>query len=264
MARARNIKPGFFSNERLSDLDPLARLLFAGLWTIADRAGRLEDRPKRIKAQVLAYDECDVDPLLSALNEAGFILRYQVDGGRYIQVIAWDKHQNPHVKEVPSTIPAPCSTPTQHSASAGNSGTSPADSFNLIPDSLNLKPAAPCSTPREPEVKPLTADGKTFDLEACAERMYLIHPKKKDRFAVPQAIFRFIQRYSVDRMPEVEAKHAQLSRTEEWTKERGKYCPKLYEWLDDLALEPPKPKSAQWEPPWKRPGFVPDELSNPL
>ena len=37
MARARNIKPGFFTNDVLADCDPLARLLFAGLWTVADR-----------------------------------------------------------------------------------------------------------------------------------------------------------------------------------------------------------------------------------
>ena len=54
MARARNIKPGFFANENLAECDPLARLLFAGLWCLADREGRLEDRPKRIAALRIA------------------------------------------------------------------------------------------------------------------------------------------------------------------------------------------------------------------
>ena len=44
--RARNIKPGFFKNDALAELDFAGRLLFIGLWGIADRAGRLEDRPK--------------------------------------------------------------------------------------------------------------------------------------------------------------------------------------------------------------------------
>jgi hypothetical protein len=61
MARARNIKPGFFANDVLAEIDPLGRLLFAGLWTIADREGRLEDRIKKIKAQILPYDDCDCD-----------------------------------------------------------------------------------------------------------------------------------------------------------------------------------------------------------
>ena len=44
MARARNIKPGFFKNELLVGLPYEYRLLFIGLWTIADRDGRFEDR----------------------------------------------------------------------------------------------------------------------------------------------------------------------------------------------------------------------------
>lgn len=68
MARARNIKPGFFANEDLAECDPLARLLFAGLWCLADREGRLEDRPKRIRAELLPYDSCDADELLNQLQ----------------------------------------------------------------------------------------------------------------------------------------------------------------------------------------------------
>ena len=107
MARARNLKPGFFKNEGLGELDPLARLLFAGLWTIADREGRLEDRPRRIKTEVLPYDDCDVDALLDALTDGGFIIRYEQDGHRYLQVVTWKSHQQPHIKEPASKIPAP-------------------------------------------------------------------------------------------------------------------------------------------------------------
>ncbi|SPP31372.1 hypothetical protein ARAF_0496 [Arsenophonus endosymbiont of Aleurodicus floccissimus] len=53
MVRARNIKPGFFSNDDLAECEALARLLFAGLWTIADREGRLEDKHRKIKVMVL-------------------------------------------------------------------------------------------------------------------------------------------------------------------------------------------------------------------
>ena len=107
MARMRLIKPGFFINDGLVKIEPLGRLLFAGLWCIADREGRLEDRPLKIKLQVLPNDNCDADKLLNDLAEGGFILRYEVEGERYIQVVNWKKHQNPHVNEVPSTIPAP-------------------------------------------------------------------------------------------------------------------------------------------------------------
>ncbi|MFC7443290.1 hypothetical protein [Laceyella putida] len=107
MARSRNIKPGFFLNDQLAEVEPLGRLLFAGLWTVADREGRLEDRPKRIKVEVLPYDNCDVDHLLDELHKRNFIKRYEVDGERYIQITNWHKHQNPHCKEKKSIIPAP-------------------------------------------------------------------------------------------------------------------------------------------------------------
>jgi len=145
MARSRNIKPGFFLNDELAECDPLARLLFAGLWCIADREGRLEDRPKRIKAEVLPYDDCDPDDLLNQLAQRGFIIRYEVDGNRYIQITNFKKHQNPHIKEAPSIIPPPPEqelTPEKHCTSTVQTpekhDEDPADSLKLIPDSLNL------------------------------------------------------------------------------------------------------------------------------
>lgn len=139
--RARNLKPGFFKNEALAECSPLARLLFAGLWCLADREGRLEDRPKRIRAELLPYDDGSVEDLLSELHEAGFILRYAAAGGRFIQVVNFGKHQNPHCKEQASTIPAP----DMHGASTvqapDKNRTCPADS--LFSDSLNLIPDSP-------------------------------------------------------------------------------------------------------------------------
>lgn len=131
MARSRNIKPAFFTNDSLAECQPLARLLFIGLWTIADREGRLEDRPKKIKAEILPYDNIDCDFLLHELHENGFIIRYCADDISYIQVVNFVKHQNPHMKEGESTIPAP----DLYSAKPGNSGTSPADSLIPLIDS---------------------------------------------------------------------------------------------------------------------------------
>jgi hypothetical protein len=107
MARARNIKPGFFVNEELVGLPFSTRLLFIGLWTIADRAGRLEDRPKRIKMAVFPADNVDVEGALADLESSGFLLRYQNGEARYIQILAFDKHQHPHKDEKQSAIPAP-------------------------------------------------------------------------------------------------------------------------------------------------------------
>jgi len=107
MARTRYIRHGFFRNEQLADCDPLTRILFAGLWVIADKEGRLEDRPKRIKADVLPYDTCDVEAMLKELGRRGFIVQYQVGGIPYISIPTWHQHQKVHHTEAASIIPAP-------------------------------------------------------------------------------------------------------------------------------------------------------------
>jgi hypothetical protein len=107
MSRSRGMKPGFFEDEVLAEVEPLGRLLLPGLKSIADREGRLEERPKWIKAKCLPYDEVDLESLLSQLAIRGFITRYRIGDRRLIQIARWHEDQNPHCKEPPSTIPAP-------------------------------------------------------------------------------------------------------------------------------------------------------------
>lgn len=157
MARARNIKPGFFKNEILAEVNPLGRLLFAGLWTLADREGRLEDRPKRIKAEILPYDNCDINELLNSLAESDFIQRYEVDGCHYIQINNFIKHQNPHVKESASDIPAPDVHRTSTVQEQDEHRSSPADSLNLVTDSFNpIKDISSQSPTQAPALSPAT------------------------------------------------------------------------------------------------------------
>lgn len=142
MARARNIKPGFYKNEDLAECSVWARLIFPGLWMLADREGRLEDRPKRIKGELLPYDSVEVDPLLCELVKFGFILRYEVSGQRYIQILKFAEHQTPHVREQASTIPAPegieqSTAKVVPSTDLGSDEASPRSPDSLNPSSLN-------------------------------------------------------------------------------------------------------------------------------
>ncbi|EKN3563140.1 TPA: hypothetical protein ACTR19_004548 [Yersinia enterocolitica] len=173
MARSRNIKPGFFTNDELAECSPYARLLFAGLWTIADKEGRLDDRPKKIKALVLPFDNVDCDELLQQLHQHSFITRYSVDGGAYVQINNWKKHQNPHCKESASEIPEQVIQPIETKEAPDKYGTStvqepdqnnlnPADSLNLIPDSPILIPfntqAADATCQVDDELPPVKQD----------------------------------------------------------------------------------------------------------
>jgi hypothetical protein len=120
VARARNLKPGFFLNEKLAEQPFEARLFYQGLWCLADCEGKLEWRPKRIKVELFPYDDVDCTVLAQCLYDAGFVLTYVVDGIWYLWLPTFTKHQNPNVKEKPRGFPdysVTCAmAPCQHHA----------------------------------------------------------------------------------------------------------------------------------------------------
>jgi hypothetical protein len=142
MARARNIKPGFFRNADLVELPAFTRLLFAGLWTLADRAGRLEDRPKQIKMDIFPADDVDVNAALAELSQAGMLQRYDIEGKRCLQITNFAKHQNPHRDEKASILPPPPGTEPEPAATAAPAPTP----VPTIPKHRASTVPAPCAT----------------------------------------------------------------------------------------------------------------------
>lgn len=119
--RSRNIKPSFFTNEDLVSMPPLYRLLFQGLWCMADRRGLLGDRPLKIKMEVLPVDDIDIDVALEALMLAGLIVRYTgSNGAKTIKVLNFKRHQKPDQRE---KINPALVEPDDYAASRGNSTT---------------------------------------------------------------------------------------------------------------------------------------------
>src|SRR3990167_2736659 len=105
--RIRTVKPMFFKDEDLADHPPLTRILFQGLWCLADKEGRLEDRPRYIKVEVLPYDQCDIPKMLQKLHDSGFIQRYKINGNGYIQIHKFTEHQRITGKEAESESKIP-------------------------------------------------------------------------------------------------------------------------------------------------------------
>jgi hypothetical protein len=96
----------------------------------------------RTKMAMFPADNLDIDSMLAELEQAGFIERYEVDNNKYIQIVNFLKHQNPHHKEQPSSIPKPGLGECKHQPRQV-----PAvlvtDSLNLVTDSLREKDAPP-------------------------------------------------------------------------------------------------------------------------
>lgn len=155
MARARNIKPSFFTNDELAEIEPIGRLFFISLWSVADYKGELEWRPKKIKAQCLPYDDCNIEEIAINLDNSGFIRFYSEQGKNYVHIVNFCKHQNPHKneREKGSEIPRYSENLRQAidfkgitinrdkiDSNPDLNGTARADSCSLIPDSCSLIP----------------------------------------------------------------------------------------------------------------------------
>ena len=126
--RSRIIKGEFFQNRKLAGLSTCHRLLFIGLWTIADREGRLLDDLDLIKAMVFPFENVDIDKLLNDLAGFGFIERYNGSKEACIFIPKFLEHQKIHTHEAQSKLPEPpnvvkCSvmSPTDLEISIGRS-----------------------------------------------------------------------------------------------------------------------------------------------
>lgn len=93
MARIRSIKPEYWTDEKIVELDFAERLLFIGLWNFADDQGYLDYSPKRIKMQIFPGDNVDVVEGLKKLHEASLIEAFDGPKGVVLWITHWKKHQ---------------------------------------------------------------------------------------------------------------------------------------------------------------------------
>lgn len=136
MPRIRTIKPEFWADEKLSLLDPLTRLTFLGLVSMADDAGRLVDNVKLLDGQLFpATDDTCAEPL-ETLARIGRIIRYRSESGQeLIQVANWQRHQrvdNPSKYNLPG--PPDGLAQVSRGSGEGDANISPSDLRPSTPD----------------------------------------------------------------------------------------------------------------------------------
>lgn len=94
MARIRTIKPEFWADEKLAPLDPLTRLVFLGLISQADDAGRLLDNVKLLDGLLFSETDDTCREALDTLARLSRVIRYTSESGqKIIQITKWDEHQ---------------------------------------------------------------------------------------------------------------------------------------------------------------------------
>lgn len=222
MARTRNIKPAFFDNDVLGGLEPLTRLLFIGLWCIADREGRLEDRPRKIKKTLLGYDDVNTEEtsgMLQQLADSGFIIRYTVEEDDFIQIVNFSKHQNPHMKEKDSEIPPP---PGFEAETSGKHGSSTRQARGKNEEKGEEKP--PATPPEEdPEAKPGLQ-------EMRFNQFWEAYPNKKAKKDAQKAWTKL--KPTAVLFEKIMTAIRIAKESVEWTKENGRFIPYPATWLN--------------------------------
>ena len=63
------IDPGYWSDDKVIELDPMQRLLFIGMWNFADDAGVLRNSSKQIKAQIFPADDITNEVVARSLEK---------------------------------------------------------------------------------------------------------------------------------------------------------------------------------------------------
>lgn len=110
MARIRTLKPEFWTDELLGQLEPIARLFYIGLISHADDEGRFRADPRLLRAQMFVYHpkitNATVEDLVNSLWFMERIYLYEVGGQRYGVIRKFKQHQKID-KPSPSKIPPP-------------------------------------------------------------------------------------------------------------------------------------------------------------
>lgn len=188
--RARILKPGFFRNEDLASLSYQHRLLFAALWCMADREGRIKFRPNCIKIDAFPFD-VDVDAhavtrLVLDLHRTGMVKVYACGDQQYIHVINFLAHQHVNVREAASALPGP-NDATSHEVEVPDNCIK-FDAFSCeSPPEAEAEAEAVLSYPlsphqngsrRKPPAKPSTRCSKAIAL-TWFDAFWAVYPRKK-------------------------------------------------------------------------------------
>ena len=255
MARARNIKPAFFKNYDLADAGPVAQLLFAGLWCLADREGRLEDKPRLIKAELFPYYDCDVNGELTELERLGFVRRYKVGDVAVIEVLNFKKHQTPHNTEKASALPAyPGQQPLEAAPAAGNGELTvnpPLENDGKTPDSLIPDSLIPDSLIPDTPIPPKGAS-------AGFAEFWSAYPLKKAKATAEKAWAKL--KPSADLQASILSAIAAHKLSADWQRDGGQYIPHPTTWLNQRRWEDEVIHARSQRPDQNRPRSAVDEV----
>jgi hypothetical protein len=105
--RIRSICPEFWRDQRVQAWPMEARLLFIGLWSAADDAGRFQADPDMLKGDLFPKDSPRVFAAAwDVVTGSARVLTWESDGARYGVIVHWAVYQKIDSAQ-PSSLPCP-------------------------------------------------------------------------------------------------------------------------------------------------------------
>lgn len=93
MARKRMVDPSIWQSEDFSKLSTLAKLVFIGLFSLADDEGRGRANPTYLKSSLFPYNEnlrsTDIEKTLSEISSNMSVVFYECNGSSYYSLLSW-------------------------------------------------------------------------------------------------------------------------------------------------------------------------------
>lgn len=212
--RSRVIKAQFWQDMELAALPDSVRLLFIGLWCLADREGRLPDNALLIAGNLFAARDDgivdDVQRWLEMLATGGWITRYEAAGVRCIHIRRFRDYQPIHWSEPPSKLPPePAHRPPVSQAAKRTAG------------------------------EPLSGNG--FALADAARSIWERHPRHRrgGLHQCEQAIVQIVGSAvnADDLLHRMDEAHRRWCESEEWQRANGRYVPRLDRWITERRWE---------------------------
>lgn len=129
MARIRTIKPDFWTDDVIAGLEPVAMLLFIGMWNFADDDGYLKDSVGQLRRQIFPDRGIDIAGAFEQLVDTGRVVRMDSDQGPILSIPHFTEHQK---------ISHPTPTKFTSIRPAGQTPDASGD-FRSVPESSALK-----------------------------------------------------------------------------------------------------------------------------
>ena len=97
MARKRMVDPNIWQSEDFGKLSNLAKIVFIGLFSLADDEGRGRCNPVYLKSTLFPYNEdmrsADIEKALFEISSNMSVVFYSCDGNNYYSLLSWDIFQ---------------------------------------------------------------------------------------------------------------------------------------------------------------------------